>query len=284
MNAFSVAIVTKDFQPEKYESFTKILSECYSLTGSPASLLESYLAVATRGKCKSHDNGIFVSTEFDPRHAFVAASVKGESDVKINFSDARDRIFHLIWSKPYLLMPWLLKSPGHQQEWYWQYRISGFELNISKMGSWNHMGQTGNMVIKDFIRQMCVPLENSVYFDDGDGSNSNPEYATCTVAPLWIWSSSVEQNPRYYKRRQYDETLPRVAAQPQMTLSFFKPYMSPRWLYCDVMTQLDKTPQWAGEDHLRHGNRDNGSDSWGYGVTKRSHWWPLVTLLYLMCW
>ena len=78
--------------------------------------------------------------------------------------------------------------------------------------------------------------------------------------------------------------LPRVAAQPQMTLSFFKPYLSPRWRYCDVMTQLDKTPQWAREDHLRHGNRDNGSDSRGYGVTIRSHWWPLVTLLYLMCW
>ena len=78
--------------------------------------------------------------------------------------------------------------------------------------------------------------------------------------------------------------LPRVAAQPQMTLSFFKPYLSPRWRYCDVMTQLDKTPQWPREDHLRHGNRDNGSDSRGYGVTIRSHWWPLVTLLYLMCW
>ena len=78
--------------------------------------------------------------------------------------------------------------------------------------------------------------------------------------------------------------LPRVAAQPQMTLSFFKPYLSPRWRYCDVMTQLDKTPQWAREDHLRHGNRDNGSDSRGYGVTIQSHWWPLVTLLYLMCW
>ena len=60
--------------------------------------------------------------------------------------------------------------------------------------------------------------------------------------------------------------LPRVAAQPQMTLSFFKPYLSPRWRYCDVMTQLDKTPQWAREDHLRHGNRDNGSDSRGWMV------------------
>ena len=37
------------------------------------------------------------------------------------------------------------------------------------------MGHTGNMIIKDFIRQMCVPLENNVYFGDGDGFNSNPE-------------------------------------------------------------------------------------------------------------
>ena len=50
---------------------------------------------------------------------------------------------------------------------------AGFELNIFKMGSWNHMGHNENM-IKDFIRQMCVPLENSVYFGDGDGFNSDP--------------------------------------------------------------------------------------------------------------
>ena len=41
---------------------------------------------------------------------------------KVNSSDARNGIFWLIWSIPCLLMPWLLKSPGHQQEWYWQYR------------------------------------------------------------------------------------------------------------------------------------------------------------------
>ena len=55
--------------------------------------------------------------------------------------------------------------------------ISGFELNLSKMGSWNHMGHTGNMIIKDFIRQIYVPLENSVYFGDGEGLDSNPESA-----------------------------------------------------------------------------------------------------------
>ena len=31
-------------------------------------------------------------------------------------------------------------------------------------------------MIKDYIRQMCAPLENSVYFGDGDGFNSNFVY------------------------------------------------------------------------------------------------------------
>ena len=48
---------------------------------------------------------------------------------------------------------------------------TGFELNIFKMESWNHMGRTGNMIIKDFLRQMCVPLENNAYFGDGDTFN-----------------------------------------------------------------------------------------------------------------
>ena len=36
------------------------------------------------------------------------------------------------------------------------------------------MGRTGNMIIKDCLRQMCVPIENSAYFGDGGGFNSNP--------------------------------------------------------------------------------------------------------------
>ena len=39
----------------------------------------------------------------------------------------------------------------------------------------NQKGRTGNMIIKDLIRQMCVLLENSMYFDNADGINSNPE-------------------------------------------------------------------------------------------------------------
>ena len=47
------------------------------------------------------------------------------------------------------------------------------------MGSWNHMEHTGNTIIKDFIRQMWVPLENSAYFGDGDGINWNPDLIHC---------------------------------------------------------------------------------------------------------
>ena len=42
------------------------------------------------------------------------------------------------------------------------------------------MGRTGNMIFKDFLRQMCVPSENSADFGDGDGFNSNPEYVHST--------------------------------------------------------------------------------------------------------
>ena len=46
------------------------------------------------------------------------------------------------------------------------------------------MGHIGNMIIKDFIRQMCVPLENRVYFGDGDGFNSNP--ASLMISQHWF--------------------------------------------------------------------------------------------------
>ena len=54
--------------------------------------------------------------------------------------------------------------------------VSGFELDIFKIVSWNHTGCTGNMIIKDFVREIHVPLENSAYFSDGDGVDSNPEF------------------------------------------------------------------------------------------------------------
>ena len=52
---------------------------------------------------------------------------------------------------------------------------TGFAQYIFKMASWNHMGCTENMIIKDVMRHMCVPLQKSVYFGDGDGINSKSD-------------------------------------------------------------------------------------------------------------
>ena len=71
----------------------------------------------------------------------------------------------------------------------------------------------------------------------------------------------------------HDSCLPWVIALLQMTLSFFKPYRSPWWRYCDVMTKQNKTQQWARGGHLHH---DWTIDQFhGYEVTIKSRWWPL---------
>ena len=44
------------------------------------------------------------------------------------------------------------------------------------------MGHTGNMIIKDV---MCFPLENSVYFGDGNGIDSNPVDGCGYYNVLW---------------------------------------------------------------------------------------------------
>ena len=38
----------------------------------------------------------------------------------------------------WLLMPWLLTSPGHQQPWYWQYRIGTFLSYLRKDFNYLH--------------------------------------------------------------------------------------------------------------------------------------------------
>ena len=52
------------------------------------------------------------------------------------------------------------------------------------------------MIIKDFIRQMCVPLENGAYFGDGDGFKSNPvkwlrNYGTWSMWHHYTWQGNM---------------------------------------------------------------------------------------------
>ncbi|XP_022086595.1 protein FAM45A-like [Acanthaster planci] len=76
VKSFSLVLLTRDFNPEKYSLLSKILCHAYLASGNPASMLEHYLSVVTKGSCRSEDNGMFKVQDFDMRKAFAAASVK----------------------------------------------------------------------------------------------------------------------------------------------------------------------------------------------------------------
>ncbi|XP_027262650.1 DENN domain-containing protein 10 isoform X3 [Cricetulus griseus] len=73
---FSIVLTAKDFNPEKYAAFTRILCRIYLKYGSPVKMMESYIAVLTKGICQSEENGSFFSKDFDSRKAYLAGSIK----------------------------------------------------------------------------------------------------------------------------------------------------------------------------------------------------------------
>ncbi|XP_073858984.1 DENN domain-containing protein 10 isoform X7 [Macaca fascicularis] len=48
----------------------------YLKHGSPVKMMESYIAVLTKGICQSEENGSFLSKDFDVRKAYLAGSIK----------------------------------------------------------------------------------------------------------------------------------------------------------------------------------------------------------------
>ncbi|XP_013378729.1 protein FAM45A [Lingula anatina] len=73
---FSLVLVSKDFNPEKYQALCNIMCQLYKNTGNPASMLESYLAVVTKGACNGEENGKFTVSDFDARQAYIQGSLK----------------------------------------------------------------------------------------------------------------------------------------------------------------------------------------------------------------
>lgn len=53
------------------------LHRIYFKYGSPVKMMESYIAVLTKGVCQSEENGSFLSKDFDARKAYLAGSIKG---------------------------------------------------------------------------------------------------------------------------------------------------------------------------------------------------------------
>lgn len=73
----SIVLVTKDFNPEKYEILCGILLRKYRKSGNPASLLESYLSVLTRGSCSTEENGRFSVQDYDVKRSYANTKLKG---------------------------------------------------------------------------------------------------------------------------------------------------------------------------------------------------------------
>ncbi|CAH1784641.1 unnamed protein product [Owenia fusiformis] len=76
IHSFSLVLTTKDYNPEKYETLSRILCKQFARNGNPAHLLECYLSVVTRGLCNNEENGTFIVKEFDARQAYANVEIK----------------------------------------------------------------------------------------------------------------------------------------------------------------------------------------------------------------
>ncbi|XP_062851326.1 DENN domain-containing protein 10 isoform X2 [Trichomycterus rosablanca] len=72
----SIVITSKDFNPEKYAAFSRVLCRMYIKHGSPVRMMEGYIAVLTKGICQSDENGSFFIKDYDVRKAYLAGSIK----------------------------------------------------------------------------------------------------------------------------------------------------------------------------------------------------------------
>ncbi|KAG8198303.1 hypothetical protein JTE90_021557 [Oedothorax gibbosus] len=73
---FVLVLQTQDFNPEKYESLSQILSKTYCKTGNPAEMLKLYISVLVKGTCLTEDNGTFTVRQFDKTSAYSCVPAK----------------------------------------------------------------------------------------------------------------------------------------------------------------------------------------------------------------
>ncbi|KAL0122189.1 hypothetical protein PUN28_007146 [Cardiocondyla obscurior] len=73
---FALVLFAKDFNPQKYEVLSRVLSKMYCKTGKPTEILQLYLSVFTKGSCSTQENGTFVSDDFNTHRFAPNTNVK----------------------------------------------------------------------------------------------------------------------------------------------------------------------------------------------------------------
>ncbi|XP_078269553.1 DENN domain-containing protein 10 isoform X2 [Rhinoraja longicauda] len=73
---FSIVLTAKDFNPEKYAAFGRVLCRTHMKYGDPAKITEGYISVLTSGICQSEENGSFFTKDYDAKKAYLAGSIK----------------------------------------------------------------------------------------------------------------------------------------------------------------------------------------------------------------
>ena len=148
-------------------------------------------------------------------------------------------------SIPWLLMPWLLMSPGHQQQWYWQCRIN-VEGRISTACAIS--------VLKNYIKRnhiFCPKIHSAGH----EWTQLSTERSGCdfknTIFNLLLWSgifrSSHDNTLRWMPRDFTDNksTLVQVMAWCHQTITQYLSQCWPRSLTTYGVTG----PQWVPGIH-----------------------------------
>lgn len=78
MTSFCIVIVTKAFNPEKYGTLCKCLSDIYAKTGTPVKVLEAWLVAVRGAQLEGYEPLSFTKSQ-----AMLATSLKGMSKLII---------------------------------------------------------------------------------------------------------------------------------------------------------------------------------------------------------
>ena len=112
--------------------------------------------------------------------------------ISINSPDSRDGKFLLIWSQLCLLMPWRLKSPGHQQVWYWQCMIG----NIIGLPHWEFGRPLLNKMqdMTENVNTSPIIFKSIQHIRVKKSAISNKNYAVFRIT----WLSWLRSGGNYY--------------------------------------------------------------------------------------